>query len=187
MMAVEWWRKISEELRSKALVCELGQQLAQGQRELCKQKWEMPFLFAPWIYGLGSRSCVTSAQGEGIYWAFPWWMTHRGWVPAQPPPIRLLCDKWPLSAFLPPYPFFPSFPSSPTNFIYPENCSINTLMRKTAPLHIIPDIPKVWVEPLIKDLVCPSTATAKFRTVLVTVLIGNIQNIFLLAVAANVL
>lgn len=108
-------------LRSKVLVCELGQQLAQGQRELCKQeKWEMPFLFASWIYGLGSRSCVTSAQGEGIYWAFPWWMTHRGWVSAQPPPIRLPCDNWPLSAFLPIYPFFPSFPSSPTNFIYPE-------------------------------------------------------------------
>lgn len=107
--------------RSKVLVCELGQQLAPGQRELCKQeKWEIPFLFAPWIYGLGSRSCVTSARGEGIYWAFPWWMTHRGRVPAQPPPIRLPCDNWPLSASLPPYPFFSSFPSSPTNFIYPE-------------------------------------------------------------------
>lgn len=160
--------------RSRGLVCELGHQLAQGRRELCRrEKREMPFLLASWIYGFGNRSDVTSAQGEGIYWAFPLMddtcrlnprtATTNQAAMGQLTSFNILASSLRILSFL------------------SRSLGLSrNRPRRQHDLHITPDIPKMWVEPADKR---PGlsfyTVSLKFQTAGVTVLIGNLQNIFL--------
>lgn len=118
-----------------------------GQKELCMpEEWETPFLFASWIYRLGKRNWVTSAQGVGFLSFSHDGQTHVGWIPRLPSLIRLPCDNWPSStSFAANWDTsvslagFPYLPSSFTNLVYLEAILETHWRRRQLHLHIIPD------------------------------------------------